>query len=245
MTSVKDRTAEVLMNYWKENKDLPKFIKVARNILKSSNSNPMIRGELCEVILEVLLREFIKKNNLKKEGWFLVRGLILNDPDNPNSEYLTELDLTLFTPKLIYAFECKSYKGQKMLKDKCTIYLKHGNNYVKKFDVYDQHKKHFVCLHKHLYTNLITVGKDTKPYKLAMFNFSDGDLIDCREDKYKKIFPSLNESTITSLFKNYRDKENFWDINGVRREVVKLLDNKKENTANHLNYVRNLHSNTR
>lgn len=240
MTSIKDKTAEALMDYWKANRNLARFLAVAKHMLVSSNSRPEIRGEMCEVVLEILLREFIRKNNLKEKGWFLVRGLILNDPERPNSEYLTELDLTLFTPKLIYAFECKSYKGSKVLKDECSIYLKNKDICKKKFDVYSQHKKHFVCLHKHLHHNLINVDKDTKPYKLVLFDFSDGSLEDLREEKYKKIFPSVNPKTLTTLFSNYNSKRDNWDVKGVRREVLCLLEDKKNKTVDHLKYVTSL-----
>ena len=87
-------------------------------------------------------KNYLNRYNLTKYGWFYSKGLILKDVNNPNSGYFTELDLTVFSPQRIFAFECKSYAGPKKITDKCTIRKKKGGT----FDVYDQHSKHFMVL---------------------------------------------------------------------------------------------------
>ena len=240
--SKKIRTNSVLMNYYNNNSDnLKKVIEVCKAMLKSKNSSADIRGELCETLLVIMLEDFIKKNNLDRAGWFLSKGLILKDLDNPTSEYLTELDITLFTPKKIYLFECKSYKGEKMVDKELTLYTKSSKGWNKKFDVYDQHTKHFLALYKYLEGFRERVNSKYKPYKIVAFDFSDGDIIDKRAEKYKELFPIKNETNLYDIFKTYNDEPIQWDISYVRKVVEKLEETKGSLTAKHLDYVTSLH----
>lgn len=213
-------------------------------MLKSPKSTPVIRGEICEVVLLVMLEDYIKKNNLEKEGWFLCQGLILKDLENPLSNYLTELDITLFTPKKIYLFECKSYKGDKKFIKECTLVLKNRKS-NKSFDVYSQHIKHYKALYKYLVKFKYPLETKYKPYKIACFNFSEGVVTDERDSKYQNLFPVLDESNLYDLFSTYKSEPVQWDINYVRR-VVSILDvSKKTLTDSHLKYVTDLHNSNR
>lgn len=236
----KGRTAKTLYAYYVKNRDLKKFIQVSRLLLSEKGTNPLIRGEVCEVVLEVILSEFISRNNLRSQGWFLIRGLILGDAVNKTSDYLTELDLTLFTPRMIYVFECKSYRGEKILKDKGSLYVKEKNKEVFKLDVFDQNKKHSMALLKHVIPHLLNRGTSNKLIKMVMFDFSVGEYDDQREPTYKKIFPLMDDKTVLGLFKTYKSKEDCWDVKGLETLMNSLSENKTEKTKQHLTYVKSI-----
>lgn len=242
--SLKDNTNTVLYDFYKSTGDLKKTIEVCRGMLESNKSTPEIRGEICEVVLVVMLEDYIAKNKLDKEGWFISKSLILKDLENPLSNYLTELDVTLFTPKKVYLFECKSYRGDKRFIKECTLVLKNRKN-NKSFDVYSQHIKHYKALYKYLVKFRKKVDTIHKPYRIACFNFSQGTTEDERNSKFRNLFPVLDDSNLYELFSSYDSEPDQWDINYVRR-VVNILDDSKEAfTGTHLNYVSSLHSGNR
>lgn len=238
--SIKDRTSDAIFSYYKKTKSLDKTLKTGRAMLKSSSSLPIIRGELCEAILIIMLSDYIREHKLKDKGWFISKGMILRDMDNLDSKYCTELDVTLFTPERIYLFECKSYKGPKKLEGECTLFTANDSLWTKRLDVYDQHIKHFKALNKYL--DKFRLNRDSKkgPYKIVYFNFSEGSIIDNRDEKYKKRFPVMDETNLYNLF-NKDSLPVHWDIDYVRK-AVKLIDgSKKELTSVHLDYVKSLH----
>lgn len=242
MSDVKSRTFDAIYNFYKSNNcDSQKTINVARKMLTSKNSSPLIRGELCEAVLTILLQRFIEDNNLKKKGWFISKGMYLKDLDNPDSSYITELDITLFTPRQIYMFECKSYKGAKTLKDECSIYVKRNGKTSLAKDVYDQQFKHFTALLKYVKPFLNNVKSPVAPFKIIYFDFSDGDIKDVREDKYKVRMPLVDENTLYSLFDNYNSIPDYWDIKGIYKVVQIVNKNKNKLDKKHLSYVKSLH----
>lgn len=243
---IKHNTYDVVYDYYKKSGNLNNTLKVARKMVESPNSTPVIRGELCECVLTIMMEDFIKKNNLDKKGWFFEKGLILKDLDNPKGEYLTELDFTLFTPKQIYLFECKSYKGDKKFTDECVISVKtNKDTWRKKFDVYAQHIKHYKALFKYLKNFIININSKMKPFKIVCFVFADGEIIDEREDKFKRLFPVLTEKTLYDLFKDYNNRPVYWDIKYVKRAVKIINESKDSLHSEHLDYVTNLdHSNS-
>lgn len=242
---LKDSTYRTLVKYYKQTKDINRLVTVAQKMLESKNSDPIIRGEICESVLVSMLEDYIEKNNLADKGWFIDKGLILKDMHNVDSEYLTELDVTLFTPKQIYLFECKSYKGTKVAREKCSLYIRtraNGKDKEKRMiDVYSQHIKHYKALLKCLAPFMINVNSKSKPFRLVCFDFSEGELIDERTDRDKRIFPILNETNLYSLFNGYNKKAVQWDITSVRKLVNRLDDCKESLTRKHLSYVTSLH----
>lgn len=240
--SVKDNTFDVLVSYYERTKDLKKFIAVCREILEKKASTPEMRGEVCEIVLYVMLNDFIEKNNLK--DWRVSKGLILKDVNREKDHgYYTEVDLTLFTPKCVYSFECKCYKGKKYLSDKGTLYVKRGKEYKKSLDVFDQHFKHF----KVLYENIkFAIDKSVdsskyKTFKLLYFDFSIERTEDRRDDKYKSLFPIINESNLYSLFRSYNQRPNYWNMNLVNKAIDIIEKASKSNSKKHLDYVKSLH----
>lgn len=238
---VKGRTFNSLVNYYCKDRNLKRFLAVCQAMVKSKDSTPEMRGEICESVLYVMLTDFINKNNLT--DWRISKGLILkNVSDGTNPNHLTELDLTLFTPKCIFSFECKSYKGEKYLKDKGLLYLKKAKRHIKSIDIFDQHIKHFYVLEDNLKIALKQVKPSKyKSYRLLCFEFSDTPLVDKREDKYKALFPVCNVDNLYSIFKHYNDRPDYWDMERVNRVVDIIEKASEKNKKNHLDYVTSLH----
>lgn len=246
MNDYKLSTHEKLMNYYDAH-DLNKAIKVGRAMLESTSYKgettfiAHVHGEIAETILECIIMDYIRKYNLQKYGWFYKKGLILKDINHADSGYYTELDLTVFTPQKIFAFECKSYGGNKRITDVCTIRKKKGGS----FDVYNQHQKHFMVLADQLKPFRIVNPQNAKyaPYQLVLFDFATGVTTDERLPQNKILMPCLNETNVSNIFKLNYDKPIMWDIKRVQKAVEIIASHTKQNTTKHLNYVKNLHSN--
>lgn len=240
MTNIKDKTFDSLVRYYNKEKNVKKFIDVCKKMIIAPNSTPQIRGEICESVLFVMLTDFIEKNNLK--DWRISKGLILKDLNSPkDSKFLTELDLTLFTPKCIFSFECKSYKGEKYLDDKGTLYVKSGNRFKKKLDVFQQHYNHFKVLDNNVKCAFRpSDSKKFKSYRLLYFDFGDIPTEDRRSSEYKKLFPICNVNNLYSLFLEYSKRPDYWDMNYINKVVDVIEMAKEKNTKLHLEYVTNL-----
>ena len=142
---IKDSTFDTLVKFYHKTKNIKKFTLICNAMVCDNDSTAEMRGEIAETILYIILEDFIEKNNLT--DWRISKGMILKDINsNSYNEYFTELDLTLFTPKCVFSFECKSYKGIKHLSDKGTLHVKRGKTFKKALDVFDQHAKHFNVL---------------------------------------------------------------------------------------------------
>lgn len=224
-------------------------IQVAKAMLSSKthkadkNFQAQLHGEICESVLEVLVFDFIKRNQLENKGWFFQKGLILKDVANPQSDYLTELDFTVFTPQKIFAFECKSYGGEKKILDKGLIVKSDGYS----FDVYDQHAKHFVTLANQLKAFRI-LNNNTKgyaPYQLVLFDFALGKTEDLRTTQNKLIMPCLNETNILNIFnlQELLKQPVLWDIARVRKaiDIIVRAQESEKLDQKHLQYVKKLH----
>lgn len=242
--SYKDATNEKLLALYKLH-GAQSAISVAKAMLESKTHktdmhfHSHLHGEICETVLEILVLDFFKRYNLPKQGWFYKKGLILKDVNNPGSGYFTELDLTVFTPQKIFAFECKSYGGDKKITDKCMIRKKRGGT----CDVYDQHEKHFKVLSDQVQPFRI-VSTDTRgfaPYQLALFDYALGITQDTRSVENKIIMPCLDDTNVTNIFKTVENKPVLWDINRLKK-VLDIIDRKSdENRERHLKYVMGLH----
>lgn len=233
-----------MIKYYNKNKDIDRFILVCREILKNKSSTPEMRGEVCEVVLYIMLNNYIEENNLK--DWRIVKGLILKDVTKEvDHNYFTEVDLTLFTPKCIYSFECKCYKGEKYLSDKGTLYVKRGKKFTKSLDVFDQHLKHFKVLLDNVKVGLDKSVSDNKfkSFKLLYFDFSIERTEDRREDKFKSMFPIINESNLIPLFNDYNSRPKYWNMSIVNKVVDIIERNSESNTKKHLDYVTSLNHN--
>ena len=240
----KESTNKKLLQLYK-NEGLETTIKVARAMLESTLHKKEgyflshVHGEICETVLECSILEYFSRYNLGERGWFYKKGLILKDVNNPKSGYFTELDLTVFTPYKIFAFECKSYGGDKKIVDKCTIRKKKGGS----FDVFDQHDKHIRVLSDQLEPFRIRTAETQRfaPYQLILFDFATGNTQDVRKPEDKLRMPCLNETNVLNIFRMNKDVPVMWDI-GMVNKAVQIIDKKgRENAEKHLKYVKGLH----
>ena len=59
------------------------------------------------------------------------------------------------------------------------------------------------------------------------FDFADIPTEDKRETKYRSLFPIINSNNIYSLFKDYSDRPDYWNMNVVNK-VVDIVEKNKE-----------------
>lgn len=191
-----------------------------------------VHGEICEALLEAMLLDYIAENKLQNK-WFIEKGMVVKDIDSNNSSFLTELDLTLFTPGRVILFECKSYAGEKRLVGECTISRKGG-----KFDVYKQHRNHM----KVLDTNIRSCynGKPGRAYKMVLFNFSIGTLKDAREEKWRKIMPVLGTESLNQFLDMVKQQPEVWDIRKLKKICDIIMQKNDALRKKHLKYVTSL-----
>lgn len=238
--SYKKSTHDILLNYHKKF-GTEKTLQIAHAMLKSSTHKreghflSHVHGEICETVLEMLVIDFINEYSLESKGWFYKTGLILKDVNNPGSGYFTELDLTVFSPQRIFAFECKSYGGDKKITDKCTIRKKKGGT----FDVYEQHLQHFKVLADQMQPFRIASPKTRgyASYQLALFDYALGKTDDARDTNSKLLMPCVNETNIKNLLKMALDAPTQWSISHVKRAIEIISRKQEENTQEHLKYV--------
>lgn len=236
---IKNRTRQLLIDlYSKKGKGF--FLEVAEYMLSERGTSPTIRGELCEVVLEVLLMDYIKTHPDMCSTWIITKGMILMDLDN-KTDYKTELDLVLSTPKRLYVFECKSYSGKKTLTDKGTLNTMKGNKISHSFDVYSQHEKHYALLFRTLSPFLLDNVKIDKPYQILLFTFDSGSIQDLRTKEYRSLFSWKTKDNLYKLFNTYKELPDQWDMPYVKEALDKIVKNQKKLTKHHRDYVTNLH----
>lgn len=241
----KSNTHSVLFKYYKSN-GMDATIKVAKEMLQSKTHKDSkgflasVHGEICETICELKIYDFMSKHKEETKDWIVSKGLILNDPE-AKSAYLTELDLTVFTPYKILVIECKSYGGDKTFVGHCTVKRKS----VKATDVYDQHEKHYRTLMKNFSEFRIIREDNLKvaPMRIAYFDFSLGSINDQRTDKWKKLMPILNVNNIDKMLTTLTKTQVNWNMKYVKRAIEILERKKDERTRKHYRYVTNIHPN--
>lgn len=242
---MKDKLRMKLKSIYQETLSVDYTIELAKALLKSTTHKDdkefrsTIHGEIAETLLEILLLDYIRRNGLDKEKWFVKRGLILKDVNNPNSDFLTELDVTLFTPKGVVLFECKSYAGDIVVEGKGVV--KRDGKAIG--NVYNQNSLHRNTLH----TNIKIAsksGENTKLpiYKIAYFHFAIGTITDNRSEKYIKYMPIINCKNVNTFLDTIKDRKRvYWDINKLER-ICDIIDkNNSKRVDKHLAYVKSKH----
>lgn len=240
--SVKNKTNNTLLRYYSEN-GFESTVRVAYSMLGSKtysgkgNFHSELHGEICESVLEISILEYIRTHSTKCKNWFYRKGLILKDVENPDSKFLTECDLVLFTPQRILIFECKSYNIEKVIEDKCTIKCKNG----KQFNVFNQNYLHYKVLIKQFGKfSLVNCITNTMCH-IYLFDFSNGKTTDNRDKKYKLLMPHVTVNNIFSILESLNGPSR-WDLSYCKR-AVDIIDSKKdENTIKHLQYVKDLNN---
>lgn len=237
--SYKDKTNEVLLRVYRE-RGLDYTLEMSWKLMESNYNVKkqgvgIVFGEICETVLEIMTLEYIKKNKLQ-DSWFYSKGLILRDIETMSNEFYTELDFVVFSPQRIFLFECKSYKGAKVIKNKGELKRSRAEG----VNIFDQHK-----LHTQVFIKIFNAfrSKDSSTrlaYQMAAFSYAEGSLKDAREDKWKEMMPILEVDTLYSLYDTASKAPSVWRMKDVRRAVEILERSKKANAAKHLDYVTRL-----
>ena len=223
---------ETKLRYVYKTKGIEFVYEVCKNMLSikdNSGKKRTVNGNICEILLCLMTEEYISKKNI---NGFIVRSLILKDPKKTSSDFRTEIDFLFCTSSIIFCTECKSYVGDKRITDEFTL---HTQN--KEFNVFNQNKIHVETLYKNI---LPTKLKRTDKLNIAMsgFLFSNGDITDVREEKYKKIMPVITQSNLYQFYNSFltRPTENVWDLAKLKRFIDTVLSN-KQLRAEHKNYL--------
>ena len=242
----KNKTNKFILEYYEKN-GFDRIVRLAYEMLKASTHKndktfrSHVHGELAESILEIGILDFMSRYPEQTKDWIVEKGMILRDPESNSKRFLTELDMTIFTPYKIVAFECKSYQGDKTFTDKCTV-RRPGIKYK---DVYSQHEKHYRTLMHNFQTFRIIDENSARvsPLQIAYYDFSVGTVKDDRELKWRRMMPTINPYNLDKFLEVLLDKPTYWKMNYVRRAVDIIGKNKASNTKSHLNYVTSLHNN--
>lgn len=205
-----------------------------KNISEGFEKITIVSGELCESLLEVMVIDYIKKNNLK--DWFYVKGLILKDVVTRSKNYYCEIDMVIFSPSTIYLMECKNYKGPKRLVGKGVI--SRGSSRAG-FDVFTQHSKHLEVFIS-IFDGFRLPNQKRRGYQLCMFDYSIGGTIDARDDDWKNVLKLITKDNLYEILDKYQNNPPVWDMPAVRKLVAVLEKNKEVKTAKHLKYVSSL-----
>lgn len=240
--STKNNTHDTLIDFYRKN-GYEHTLSVARKMLESKKYakdkkfSADLHGEICESVLEICIMEYVKQHPKETSNWFFTKGMILKDVNNPDSEFLTELDLVLFTPQQICIFECKSYNSDKVLRNECTIVRDNGT----KFDAYRQNSLHRKVLMDQ-FVKFSSIKCDCPDMcRIYLFNFSTGKTVDDRSRENKCLMPHINERNIFSLLGSLSAKRDYWDVRYLKRAVDIINKHQERNTRRHLNYVKELH----
>ena len=243
----KTGTNKILLDYYEKNGFI-KTVKTAKAMyeINLKKAKPGFKtdlcGEVCETVLEIGIMEFMRKYPEICKDWILKKGIIVKDIDNPNNGFLTEIDLVLATPQIIYIFECKSYAGEKILTDVCTIRTE-----KRSFDVYKQNLLHAKVFLKQFapYRANKTIKKF--PLQLVLFSLSKGSITDERNEVNKLLMPLVEIETLFKFLSQNIPTKNkeivmLWKMQYVKRALEIIAEQSDANRSAHLDYVKNLHN---
>lgn len=226
-----------ILKFYKE-RDVQQTKSFCRKLLEAQDHKSdkkfksEVHGEICEALLEVLLLDYINRNNLQNR-WFIEKGMVLKDLNSNNKNFYTELDLTLFTPGKIVLFECKSYAGDKKICDECTIVRTCGE-----FDVYKQNLNHMKVLNSNIKT---CFNGKSNAYKMVLFNFSLGTIKDLREEQWKKRMPIIDIDNLDDFLNVVAKQPSVWDVHKLKKICNIIMEKNSILRKKHLAYVKTLH----
>lgn len=214
-------------------------VNTVNHLVKNSNKKSkaagepklavQIRGECCEILLELAILEYAKQRNLP---WICSKGLTLKRRDYKKGT--TELDITLFTPSQIILFESKYRSGNIQLIDECKIVPDYGHV----ADVYKQNMMHLDNLRRYLDTAVHNLSAGA-PFALCLFIEPANRVKDNRDDKMRGIVPLVSlENIIPYLDTIANKKQVVWDINKLHQILVLLDSMSEENFKQHMKGVR-------
>lgn len=223
------------------------LVKAARGALadKSHSKERLFvssfHGEIAETVLELQIKTFMQEHPKQTKNWVLAKSIILPDADNTESEFLTELDLVLFTPQQVFLFECKSYNADKTISGKGTLECK-----GKKFDVFSQNSLHAKTLQKLITKCRTTAEPQSSGIQMILFDFALGKTIEKRSKQAQMVMPCINETKIEKLLSDTIKIDSvIWDMRYIEQIVEVIIRRGESLRRRHLQYVRSLHGGKR
>lgn len=221
----KSKIHDILLDFYQK-KGAALTVKVAEGLLtrtvesktklSTAELNAVMNGEVCETVLEILIKDFMRRNPKRTKGWQYCKSVVLSDLDSARSDFLTEIDALLLTPGCIYIFECKSYAGEKRLVGNGVITRSKGND----CDVFSQNSLHLKTLQRWL-----NKFSRSPRYQMVLFDFSSGTLTDMRDPEAKKYMRLTNVSNLKALLRE--EHEEVWheeDLAAIKKQFDRITD---------------------
>lgn len=160
---------------------------------KDHEKKKQTNGEVCEIVLDVLTQRYIEKKRLRAHTF---HSMILKDKNNSKSDFRTELDFTLISPRFCVTGECKSFVGDIVVTSECTLERTSFSA-----DVARQSRLHLNTLIPYLEEYTLSDAQVTKvPAQMFCFVYSNGTIRDTRDQACKRTVPIL---TISNLYGYY------------------------------------------
>lgn len=234
----KEKTREVLWSIY-EKEGYIRFLQVVDKMRsfkdRDFNDLVVVKGEMAEVILEILIYQYIRENKLN--DWYIIRSLILGNEQN--KKFSTELDMLLITPMIVTVIEIKSYNGEKTITGDCSLKAVNSGQ-VQEKDIFRQNAVHI----KAFWDNFQRYAKsNVGVVKSVLFSFSKGAIIDQRDKSKISIMPVYTEETMPSYLQALHnlDREPLWDVNKLLKAIDKARSEARS-AEDHIKYVKSLHS---
>lgn len=229
------------MDYYRKN-GLKPLVATAEAMLKAdvrdkkeSNFASDLHGEIAETVLECSIYDCLHSLGWSPGDYRVEKSLILKDVESKNENYFTELDLVLFTPYRVVAFESKSYQGNKTLSGKGLLKSKSG-----KVDVFKQHTQHMNVLIGNFDSFRLKIDTGLPPYSMFIFDFSLGELKDDRSSSYKAMLPVVHYYDMDVIIRGMCKNKKIWNMKLLNRALDIITKNEDEQRRKHLEYVKGL-----
>lgn len=207
-------------------------IEVLYNSGTAGNSAGLINGEICEVVLMLITKDYIKSRRVLAECY---QSLVLPDPKSGDMSRRLENDMVLLSEGFLATAECKSYRGNLVIRDECKITRKNGCG----ADVFKQCQSHLRSLKQIAEVGALS-GVGAKPPLVSFcFIFSDGTIKDSRDEYYRRQLPIVTVKNIYGFYDNLFAKlgtRKAYDFKKMRDLLGKFNCSRSEHEA-HRAYV--------
>lgn len=155
----------------------------------------LLNGDVCEAVLMIMTKAYIERTGVTAKNY---QSLVLADPKSGQVDRVLENDMILASPGVLVTAECKSYRGNLHIVDKCTLHRTSG----KDADVYKQSQSHLRSL-KQYAEHFAKGGQGPNPPMLAFcFVFSDGTISEERSREDQARLPVVTVKTLEGYYDN-------------------------------------------
>ena len=175
------------------------FLDVCSSLLSVKESSDFdkkkqVNGEVCEIVLTILTKRYLEHRGITSQ---CIHSLVLKDLRHKDSNFRTEIDFTILSPMVCVIGECKSFAGDIIIKDECTLARKSMNA-----DVAKQINLHSKTLLPYLEILALPTnnGVPHPPLEAFCFLYSNGRVQDMRSKANRAKFPVI---TIKNLYLYY------------------------------------------